>query len=136
MMPVAVWRALVVGAGGFVGAMARYLVGAGVYRAFAPSFPWATFLVNTSGCFAIGFLAVIADERVALGPEARLFWIAGVLGGYTTFSTFGYETILLARAGDYALAAANALGQLVAGLLAVCAGAWLARAVTWSPFAP
>ena len=123
-------RALLVGAGGFAGAIARYLVGAAVQRTFAPSFPWATFLVNASGCFAIGFLAVIADERFAIGPEARLFWIAGVLGGYTTFSTFGYETVLLARAGSHGLAIANALGQVLAGLLAVWAGASVARSLT------
>lgn len=127
---VIVVRALLVGAGGFVGAAARHLVGAAVFRAFAPAFPFATFLVNVSGCFAIGFLAVIADERVAIGPEARVFWIAGVLGGYTTFSTFGYETVLLLRADSYTLAAANVLGQVALGLGAVWAGAAVARLVT------
>jgi CrcB protein len=126
----ALTRVLAVGAGGFAGAIARYLVGAAVARGLASSFPWATFVVNATGCFAIGFLAVIADERFAIGPEARLFWIAGVLGGYTTFSTFGYETILLARAGNHALAVANAVGQVVVGLFAVWAGAWLARSIT------
>jgi fluoride exporter len=125
-----VLRTLLVGAGGFVGAIARYLAGHAVYRVTTSSFPWATFLVNATGCFAIGFLAVVADEHAAIGPEARLFWIAGVLGGYTTFSSFGYETILLARAGDYPLAAANALGQVAVGLFAVWAGASLARAIT------
>ncbi len=129
MIPVGLWRALLVGAGGFAGAIARYLVGAAVTRA-PLGFPWATFLVNATGCLAIGFLAVVADERGALGPEARLFWIAGVLGGYTTFSAFGYETILLARGGDHALAAANVFGQVTVGLLAVWTGAWLARSIT------
>jgi CrcB protein len=123
-------RVLAVGAGGFVGAIARYLLGAAVQRALVSPFPWATFVVNATGCFAIGFLAVVADERFAIGPEARLFWIAGVLGGYTTFSTFGYETVLLARAGSHGLAVANAVGQVVVGLLAVWAGALVARSIT------
>ncbi len=123
-------RVLAVGAGGFAGAIARYVLGAAVQRALSSPFPWATFVVNATGCFAIGFLAVIADERFAMGPLARLFWIAGVLGGYTTFSTFGYETVDLARAGSHGLALANAVGQVVVGLLAVWAGALVARSIT------
>jgi fluoride exporter len=126
----ALTRVLAVGAGGFAGAIARYLVGAAMQRSLASSFPWGTFVVNATGCFAIGFLAVIADERLAIGPLARLFWIAGVLGGYTTFSAFGYETILLTRAGSHGLALATAVGQVIAGLVAVWAGAWVARSIT------
>jgi CrcB protein len=124
------FRALIVGAGGFLGAAARYLLGGFVQRWSATPFPSGTFLINVTGCLGIGFLAALAEERPALGPEARLFWMAGVLGGYTTFSTFGYETVTLARDGSYALAAANVLGQVALGLLAVWAGAWLARAIT------
>jgi CrcB protein len=122
-------RTLVVGAGGFLGASARYALGGLVYRLASPSFPWATLLVNVSGCFAIGLLAVLAGERGPVGPTGRLFWMVGVLGGYTTFSSFGYETLSLAREGSYTLAAASAVGQVVLGLTAVWAGAVVARGI-------
>lgn len=125
-----VLRTLVVGAGGFLGASARYLAGGLVYRYVEAQFPYATFLVNVSGCFGIGFLAVLAEERFAIGPEARLFLMTGVLGGYTTFSTFGYETFTLARDGSYALAALNVVGQVALGLLAVWAGVVAARGLS------
>ena len=76
---------------------------------------------------AIGFLAVLVDERFSHGPDIRLFWMIGILGGYTTFSTFGYETVLLVRAGSHAAALVNVAGQVVLGLLAVWAGAAIAR---------
>ena len=130
LMETTALRALLVGAGGFVGAAARYLLGGAIHRWFPTPFPAGTFVINVSGCFAIGFLAVLADERLALGPEARLFWTAGVLGGYTTFSAFGVETMTLARDGNPALAAANVVGQITLGLLAVWLGASAARAIT------
>jgi CrcB protein len=120
-------RTLVAGAGGFLGASARYALGGLVYRLVSPAFPWATLLVNVSGCFAIGFLAILAEERGPIGPAGRLFWMVGVLGGFTTFSSFGYETLSLAREGSYGLAVANAVGQLALGLAAVWAGAAFAR---------
>jgi CrcB protein len=129
-MEVTALRALVVGAGGFVGAAARYVVGGAIQRWFPLSFPAGTLVINVSGCFAIGFLAVLADERLALGPETRLFWMAGVLGGYTTFSAFGLETMTLARDGNSALAAANVVGQVTLGLIGVWLGAAAARAIT------
>jgi len=123
-------RPLLVGAGGFVGAAMRYVAGGVVHRLVAPSFPWGTFFVNVAGCFAIGFFAVLAGEKGALGPSGRLFWMVGVLGGFTTFSTFGYETFALAREGSHALAAGNVLGQVAVGLAAVWAGAVLARVIS------
>jgi CrcB protein len=122
-------RTLLVGAGGFVGATLRYTLGGLVSRAVSPEFPWATFLVNVSGCFVIGFLAVLTEERGPIGPPGRLFLMVGVLGGYTTFSTFGYETLSLMREGSHALAAANAAGQLLLGLAAVWAGMIVARGI-------
>lgn len=115
------------GAGGFVGAAVRYLAGGLVYRFLPTSFPYATFLINVSGCFAIGALAVLAEERFVVGAGARLFWMVGVLGGYTTFSTFGYETLALIREGSQAAALLNAAGQLLLGLLAVWLGMVVAR---------
>ena len=120
-------RTLVVGAGGFLGASARYLLGGAIYRWLPATFPWATFVINVTGCFGIGFLAVLAEERMLLGPGARLFLMVGILGGYTTFSTFGYETIALLRESSFAAAAINVLGQVALGLVAVGAGAAAAR---------
>ena len=122
-------RTIVVGAGGFVGVSLRYVLGGLVYRVIPPDFPWATFLINVSGCFVIGFLAILAEERGPIGPTGRLFWLVGVLGGYTTFSTFGYETMSLAREGSHSLAAANAVGQVLLGLAAVWAGVAVARGI-------
>ena len=122
-------RALLVGAGGFIGASARYLLGGLIYRFLPSQFPYATVFINVSGCFGIGFLAALVDQGLA-GPGARLFWMIGVLGGYTTFSTFGYETMTLARDGSYLLAAANVAGQVFLGLLAVWCGAVVARGLT------
>jgi fluoride exporter len=114
--------ALLVGLGGFVGSCLRYWAGlAGARLAGGPT-PWATAFVNVTGCLAIGFLAARS-----LSPELRAFALVGVLGGYTTFSTFGYETFALLELGRPGLAVANAGGQLVLGLLAVLAGAAVAR---------
>jgi CrcB protein len=120
-------RTLVVGAGGFVGAVLRYSLGGMVSRAVSPEFPWGTLVVNVSGCFVIGLLAVLTEERGPVSPSTRLFLMVGVLGGYTTFSTFGYETLNLIREGSHGLAAANAVGQLLLGLAAVGAGIMVAR---------
>jgi fluoride exporter len=120
-------RTLVVGAGGFLGASARYVLGGVLYRWLPATFPWATLVINVTGCFGIGFLAVMVEERMVLGPSARLFLMVGILGGYTTFSTFGYETIALLRESSFVAAALNVLGQVALGLVAVAAGAAAAR---------
>ena len=120
-------RTLLVGIGGFLGASARYLLGGAIYRWLPATFPWATLVINVTGCFGIGFLAVLVEERMLLGPGARLFLMVGILGGYTTFSTFGYETIALVRESSFAAAAVNVLGQVALGLVAVWAGAAAAR---------
>jgi CrcB protein len=122
-------RTLIVGSGGFVGAALRYVVGGLVSRSLPPDFPWATFLVNITGCFVIGLLAVLTEERGPVAPSTRLFLMVGVLGGYTTFSTFGYETLNLVREGSHGLAAANAVGQVLLGLAGVWAGMMVARGI-------
>lgn len=120
-------RTIVVGAGGFIGAAARYLLGGLVYSYLPSTFPYATLIINVSGCFCIGVLGAIAEERALLGPTSRLFWMVGVLGGYTTYSTFGYETAGLVRESSFTSAALYIGGHLVAGLAAVWGGASLAR---------
>ena len=115
---------LLVGGGGFLGSVARYLlstaVGAGA--AGRTVFPAGTLTVNVLGCLVIGACAAFGARTIPWTDSARLFLFTGVLGGFTTFSAFGYETFALARDGRWGFAAANVALQLVCGLLAVAAG--------------
>lgn len=115
-----------VGAGGFIGSALRYLVG-GYVQQFSKSvnFPYGTLAVNLVGCFLIGFLAQLAESRSAFTNEARLFVFVGILGGFTTFSAFGNETVNLMRQGFGFNAFANISANVMLGLLVV----WLGRAV-------
>jgi fluoride exporter len=119
---------LLVGAGGFLGSIARYLTGGVIYSwVRTPWLPWGTLVVNVLGCLIIGFLGGLAEARQVLGPEVRLFLFIGVLGGFTTFSTFGYETFALLRDGQTLQAVLNILLQLLLGLGAVWAGYIISR---------
>ena len=119
---------LLIGLGGGIGAVTRFLVGRTVQRLLqSPSFPWGTVLVNVSGCLVIGFLAGLHEQRQIFSANARCFVFIGCLGGYTTFSTFGYETLALARDGETLLALGNVALQVVPGLFAVWLGATAAR---------
>lgn len=118
---------LLVGLGGSLGAIARYALGGWVHKVLdSPWFPYGTLVVNVVGCFLIGFLAGLAETRQVFGAEVRLFLFIGLLGGFTTFSTFGYETFSLARDGQFVAAGLNACLQVVSGLAAV----WLGHAIT------
>jgi CrcB protein len=117
-----------VGAGGFLGAILRYLVGGWVHGILDNvSFPYGTLVVNAAGCLAIGFLSGLAESRSVFSPEARLFLFIGVLGGFTTFSSFAYETFSLARDSENLAATMNVFGQLSLGLAGVWFGNALAR---------
>jgi fluoride exporter len=114
---------LFVGAGGFLGASLRYIV-SGLVQRLDPmgTFPYGTMSVNVVGCLVIGVLGGLADSRHALGPNARLFVILGVLGGFTTFSTFAFESLALLRDGESLRAGANVFGSVVACLVSVWLG--------------
>lgn len=117
-------RLLVVSLGGVLGSLARYGVSVLVSQWSAGDFPWATLIVNILGCLAIGFVA--SSRTVAAGPSwLRLFLIAGILGGFTTFSAFALETGVLLDSGRVALALTYVLASVAFGLLAVRAGAAL-----------
>lgn len=119
-----------VGLGGFAGAVLRYLVSGWVQSAaHSTTFPWGTLFVNAAGCFVIGALSYLADMRGMLNPDVRLFLIVGLLGGFTTFSTFGNETMNLIRDGEHFLAGANACASVLICLASVWAGRALALAV-------
>jgi CrcB protein len=119
-------RFLLVCLGGAVGTGARYLFSTAMARAFG-NFPFGTLGVNVIGSFLAGVVMVLALERSALGPDTRLILVTGVLGGFTTYSTFNYETIQLARSGALGLAITNAAATLIACLAAGVAGIWIAR---------
>src|SRR6185503_20198235 len=114
---------------GFGGVM-RYLVSTNAQAMTDGwSFPIGTLAVNVIGCLLIGFLGEMAQMRAAFPPEARLFIFVGVLGGFTTFSSFGYETMQLLRDSQLMLAAANVVAQMVAGLFSVWLGLMVARLI-------
>jgi len=117
------WNLLLVGVGGGIGAMARYLVGGWVlHQTMQERMPYGTLAVNLIGCLAIGLLAGAAERFEVLTPEARLFLITGVLGGFTTFSAFGYDTMFLLRRGELLIAGAYVGASVGLGLLAVWLG--------------
>jgi fluoride exporter len=119
--------ALLVGAGGALGSVARWLLGGWVHAALpAAAFPVGTLAVNVAGSLAIGALGGFGEARGAFGPELRAFLFVGVLGGFTTYSSFAYETLVLARDADWARAAVNVLAQVMLGLGAC----WLGYALT------
>lgn len=126
------WPYLLVGAGGFLGANARFLLSRFVGLVVDTRFPLGTFVVNASGCFALGVLGTLAMQRVVHGAdELRLAVGIGFLGAFTTFSTFGYETHALLEEGAWGAALANAAGSVLVGLIAVRSGILVARA--WLP---
>lgn len=114
--------------GGVLGVNARFWLGLLVADWLGTRFPWATFLINVSGSFAIGLLAVVIADRDPQ-PAIRLGAITGFLGGYTTFSSYLFESFALWERGERALAAANVLGSMALGLMAVVLGVALGRAL-------
>lgn len=119
--------AAAVAVGGAAGSLLRWAVQGLVQRATGGTFPWGTFVVNVSGGFAIGFLATLAEERGVLGPTARAGVLAGLIGGFTTFSTYLFESDSLLRDGRWAAGFGNLLGSVAAGFAAMIAGSALAR---------
>ena len=119
--------ALIVGSGGFLGALARYgLSGLLNRQASFAAFPYGTLVVNLLGCLAIGVVVGLVESRQLFGPEARAFVLIGLLGGFTTFSTFGYETFAMIWDGGYLRAALNVGIHVVLGVALV----WLGYALT------
>jgi CrcB protein len=119
------WREYtVIGAGGALGAMARFAVSGYVARRYGDTFPLGTILVNVTGCLLIGLIAASTnvEGRLMMGPLWRQFMMVGILGGYTTFSSFSLQTLNLAREGEWLYSALNAILSLILCLLAVWIG--------------
>jgi len=114
---------LLVGLGGFIGSVVRYKLGGVVLHMTAQGrLPYGTFTVNVLGCLLVGVLAGIAERYEVFGPDTRLFLFTGLLGGFTTFSAFGLETVALIRRGEPGTAALYAAGSVVLGIAAVWIG--------------
>ena len=121
-------NALLVGIGGFVGSVFRYWISGWVQSVVSQSWrPVGTLAVNVIGCFLIGLLMGMTDFRQLLKPDARLLLVVGLLGGFTTFSAFGYETFALARDKEFGAALLNIGAQIIVGLAAVWAGYTISR---------
>jgi len=117
---------LVIGAGSFVGGMARYLISLSIQARFLSSFPYGTLTVNVLGCFLLGVVYALTD-RGNLGEEWRLFLATGILGGFTTFSSFSHETVAMLRDGQAQNALAYVGTSVMVGLVATYLGITLTK---------
>lgn len=118
---------LAVAAGGALGAALRYYIGGTVFARTLTPFPLATFVINVTGSFVIGFFLTLATERLSVSPHLRLAVAVGFVGAYTTFSTFEYETIRLIEEGQLIHAVLNVVLSVTVGFVAVWGGIALAR---------
>lgn len=114
-------RVMAISVGAVLGANARYWLGAWLDGRFATRFPLGTLAINLTGCLLLGFFVALTTRRISLAPHWRLLFAVGFLGSYTTFSTFGVETLSLFDEGSSGPALTNVLLSVVGGL----AGAWL-----------
>ncbi len=128
MTPYGLPQLLLIGFGGFLGSIGRFVM-AGAFNRFSPAFgfPVGTLTVNILGCFLIGLLHGLAETRSLLGPDIRIFLFIGVLGGFTTYSTFGFESLALIKDGAILKASANIFLHVFVGLAAVWLGDTLGR---------
>jgi len=120
-------RIALVGLAGLLGTLCRYWLSGVVARRYGETFPAGTLAVNVIGCFLIGFLYFMFEQRYIAGPTARTVVLVGFLGGFTTFSSYGLQTFTLLRDGELAYAAANVVASNLLGLLTVWAGYTLAK---------
>lgn len=118
---------LFVALGGAIGASLRYLAGLAGQAIAGVAMPWVTLAVNVSGSAAMGLATVWLQTRPDLPPAATVFLLAGVVGGFTTFSAFSLDAILLWQRGEQGLSVAYILGSVLISLAGLLAGMWLAR---------
>ena len=113
---------LAIALGGAIGSVARYLLSSFVLRVSGTLFPLGTFVVNILGCLVFGAIAGASSQRIQVAPALRLFLLTGILGGFTTFSSYAFESFTLMRDGQMLWAAINVAGQVIAGLIGMWAG--------------
>ena len=124
-----VMNILIIGLGGFVGAVSRYGLALWIGQRWGRSFPLGTFVINVSGSFLIGLLMTLMAERFTVNPQWRLLLVVGFLGAYTTFSTFEYETGALLKDGEWTFAMLNIILSVVVGFIALKLGEVIAKAI-------
>ena len=120
---------LAVALGGAIGSLARFFLAGRIQSLAWPGFPWGIFVVNVSGGFIMGVIVELSALKITLTPEMRAFLTVGILGGYTTFSTFSLDCALLIERGAWASAAAYMSGSATLSVAALFAGLWLVRAL-------
>lgn len=120
---------LIIGIGGFLGSVGRYLTHQGIIKIFPVIFPYGTFAVNIAGCFLIGIFYALSDRGNAITPEWRFFLTTGFCGGYTTFSTFSYESYNLIRDEQYLFLSLYIGLSVVIGIMATFLGIVLIRSL-------
>lgn len=113
--------------GGALGALGRYFLSSWVYSKSDFIFPWGTFVVNILGCFILGLVYIWGTEKLIMSSNMRAFLAIGLLGAFTTFSTFSLETINIIKEGEIRIALLNTVGSVVVGLLAVWLGTVIAE---------
>lgn len=114
---------------GGAGTLMRYVLTGVVFQALGARFPYGTLIVNLAGCFIIGFLFALAEAKLALSSDTRLYLMVGLMGAFTTFSTFILETFALMKDGEFFLSAVNVLGSVLAGLVVLYLGILLGEAL-------
>ncbi len=122
-------KIILIGLAGLIGTLCRYWLSGLVARQFGETFPWGTLVVNVLGCFLAGSLFYLMEERFQVSPTLRTIIFIGLLGGFTTFSSFGLQTFTLLREGEFALATLNVTLSNVLGLLMLWAGYSLVKAL-------
>jgi fluoride exporter len=120
-------KLILIGLAGFIGTLSRYWLSGVVARRYGETFPMGTLVVNLVGCFLVGLLFHLLQERFIVNQTVRTVVLIGFLGGFTTFSSFGLQTFTLLQDGEFGLAALNILGANLIGLVLVWAGYTLAR---------
>lgn len=115
-------RYVMIALGGAAGALARYQVAAMIQSRLPLGFPWGTFVVNVTGCFAMGLAMVLLTDRLVSNPSWRYLIPIGFIGAYTTFSTFEFETFRAVTEGGWLIGAANVVGSVAAGYAALWIG--------------
>ena len=122
-------KLLLIGLAGFIGTLSRYWMSDVIAKRYGETFPIGTLVVNLVGCFLVGLLFYLLEERLLVHPTARAAILIGFLGGFTTFSSFGLHTFSLLQDGEFGLAVLNVTASNLVGLLLVWAGYSLARLV-------
>ena len=120
-------KLLLIGLAGFVGTLGRYWLSGVVARRYGETFPMGTLVVNLTGCFLVGFFFYVLQDRFVVNQTVRIVVFIGLLGGFTTFSSFGLQTLTLLQDGEFGLALLNITASNFGGLLLVWTGYTLAR---------